>query len=96
MAAALPNVDVNLITYNNVRTIGETIENVLAQTWPAVSLTVIDNGSDDKTMEVVENYAAAHPTIRIKRNRHNVGWLPSSVPSGLVTPISSCPRPAMI
>ena len=73
MAAALPNVDVNLITYNNVRTIGETIENVLAQTWPAVSLTVIDNGSDDKTMEVVENYAAAHPTIRIKRNRHNVG-----------------------
>ena len=73
MASALPNVDVNLITYNNVRTIGETIENVLAQTWPAVSLTVIDNGSDDKTMEVLENYAAAHPTIRIKRNRHNVG-----------------------
>ena len=69
----LPSVDVNLIVYNNEQTIGPTIESILAQTWPAVSVTVIDNGSDDGTPDVVAKYAASEPSIRVRRNRCNVG-----------------------
>jgi hypothetical protein len=69
---ASPTVDVNMMVYNSVHTIAATIESILAQTWPAVSLTVIDNGSEDGTTEVVEKYAV-HPGIRIKRNRCNTG-----------------------
>jgi glycosyltransferase involved in cell wall biosynthesis len=69
----LPSVDVNLIVYNNEQTIGPTIESILAQTWPAVSVTVIDNGSDDGTPSVVAKYAASEPSIKVRRNRCNVG-----------------------
>jgi hypothetical protein len=68
-----PSVDINMIVYNSVATVCEAIESVLQQTWPAVSLTVIDNASTDGTFEVAQNYAAGHPAIRIRRNRCNAG-----------------------
>ncbi len=71
--ASLPRVDVNMIVYNSVATVGVAIESVLHQTWPAVSLTVIDNASTDGTFEVLQNYAASHPAIGIRRNRCNTG-----------------------
>lgn len=73
MTTTSPSVNVNLIAHNNVLTIGETIECVLAQTWRAISLTVIDNGSDDETVAVAERYVSKYPNVRIKRNRCNVG-----------------------
>ena len=50
--AATPNVDVNMMVYNCVDTVGPAIESVLAQTWPSVSLTLIDNSSTDGTLQV--------------------------------------------
>jgi hypothetical protein len=38
-----------------------------------LTLTVIDNDSDDGTLGVVERFADDHPAIRIKRNRCNTG-----------------------
>jgi glycosyltransferase involved in cell wall biosynthesis len=68
-----PTVDVNLIVYNSVNTIDAVIESILGQTWPAVTLTVIDNGSDDGTLSVVERFANERPDMVIKRNRCNTG-----------------------
>lgn len=68
-----PNVDVNLFVYNGVATVGAAIESVLAQTWPALTLTLIDDGSTDGTAEVLAGYAARVPAIRLKRNRRNGG-----------------------
>jgi glycosyltransferase involved in cell wall biosynthesis len=69
----LPSVDVNMVVYNSVSTVGSTIESVLKQTWPAVSLTVIDNASTDGTFDVVQHYAKSQPAIRVRRNRCNTG-----------------------
>jgi glycosyltransferase involved in cell wall biosynthesis len=71
--ATLPSVDVNMIAYNSIATVGSAIESVLNQTWPAVSLTVIDNASTDGTYDVVQEYAASQPAIRVRRNRCNTG-----------------------
>jgi hypothetical protein len=67
------SVDVNMMVYNCVDTVGAAIESVLAQTWPAVSLTLFDNCSTDGTGEVLADYAARHATVRIKWNRCNTG-----------------------
>jgi hypothetical protein len=72
-AAVLPSVDVNMMVYNSVDTVGAAIDSVLAQSWPAVSLTLLDNASTDGTMQVMQDYAERHPGIRIRRNRCNVG-----------------------
>ncbi len=68
-----PTVDVNMMVYNCVDTVGAAIESVLAQTWSAVTLTLLDNGSTDGTPRVLEDYAARHPKVGIKRNRCNTG-----------------------
>lgn len=62
-----------MMVYNSVDTVGVAIDSVMAQTWPAVSLTLFDNASTDGTMQVLEDYAARHPAIRIRRNRCNAG-----------------------
>ena len=57
--AAAPNVDVNMMVYNCVDTVGAAIECVLAQTWPSVSLTLFDNSSTDGTPQVLLDYLLA-------------------------------------
>jgi len=66
-------VDVNLFVYNGAAQVGAAVESVLAQTWPALTLTLIDDGSTDGTAEVLAGYAARDQRIRLKRNRHNGG-----------------------
>ena len=60
------SVDVNLFVYNGVATVGPAIESVLAQTWPAFTLTLIDDGSTDGTTGVLARYVARDPRIRAK------------------------------
>jgi hypothetical protein len=68
-----PSVDVNLFVYNGAATVGPAIESVLAQTWPALTLTLIDDGSTDDTADILAGYAARCSGIRLKRNRSNGG-----------------------
>lgn len=76
---ALPLVDVNLFVRNGAATIASAIESVLAQTWPELTLTVIDNCSTDATPEILSRYATDR-RIRLRRNRADVG------------PVANCQR----
>ena len=60
------HVDPRLVTivmpvYNGSRYLAEAIDSVLAQTWPAIEVIVVDDGSDDggATLRVVERYGSA-------------------------------------
>jgi hypothetical protein len=68
-----PCVDVNMMVYNCIDTVGAAIDSVLAQTWPNLTLTLFDNASTDGTIAVLEEYAARYPSVRIHRNRCNAG-----------------------
>ena len=68
-----PTVDINLFAYNAAATVGAAIESVLAQTWPDWRLTLIDDGSSDGTLGIMNAYAAAFPAIVVKRCRCNTG-----------------------
>ena len=52
--------------WNVERYIGEAIESVLAQTAPADSIVVVDDGSTDSTAEIAGRY----PTVRLLRQEH--------------------------
>jgi hypothetical protein len=68
-----PAVDVNMMVYGCADAVGAAIESVLAQTWPAVTLTLLDNDSAPPTAALLQEYASRHPGVRVKRNRVNTG-----------------------
>ena len=72
-----PIVDVNMFVHNSENTVGAAIESVLAQTWPAWRLTIINDGSTDGTAEIARNMSATHPNIQVKTLRCNGGAVAS-------------------
>ena len=56
--------------YNGARYIGETIESVLAQTYPRWEMIVVDDGSTDGSGGVVAPYAEADGRIRYVRQEN--------------------------
>lgn len=53
---AQPRISIVTVVYNNVETIRDAIESVLEQTYENIEYIVIDGGSDDGTVEVIEEY----------------------------------------
>ena len=58
---------VSIITplYNSERFVGQTIESVLAQTYPHWEMIIVNDGSKDKGPEIVQQYADKDARIRL-------------------------------
>lgn len=63
----MPTISVVIPVYNGEKTIKETIESVLSQTWQDFEILVINDGSTDSTLEVVKSI----PDSRIKIFSYN-------------------------
>lgn len=57
-------VSVVIPCYNAERFLGETLESALAQTYPSLEIIVIDDGSTDRSAEVLRSYASR---VRVER-----------------------------
>jgi len=79
VSAATPRVSVVLPAYNAEATVRRAIDSVLAQTMPDFELIVVDDGSEDRTGEVVE--AVDDPRVRLLRRPH--GGVPPTINAGL-------------
>lgn len=60
-------------TYNSSRFIEETIKSVQSQDYSNWELIIIDDCSEDQTVEIVENFSKEDPRIRLIKNIHNSG-----------------------
>ncbi|MFK7941748.1 MAG: glycosyltransferase family 2 protein [Paracoccaceae bacterium] len=61
----MPNVSFLLPVYNGERFLAETLDSLLVQDYPDFDIVAVDDGSSDRTPEVLASYAADHPRIRI-------------------------------
>jgi glycosyltransferase involved in cell wall biosynthesis len=76
--AAAPLVSVVIPTYNRAAFLPATLDSVLAQTYPAVEIVVIDDGSSDGTPGVLGRYAG-----RVRWRRKPNGGVASARNAGL-------------
>jgi glycosyltransferase involved in cell wall biosynthesis len=63
-------ISVVMPAYNAARFIGEAVESILNQTWRELELLVIDDGSTDRTVEIVRGYAARDARVRVIESAH--------------------------
>jgi glycosyltransferase involved in cell wall biosynthesis len=75
---AMPfSLSVVLPNYNHAKFIGRALAALLGQERAADEIIVIDDGSTDDSVAVIERIAASAPTIHLLRNPGNVGVIPT-------------------
>lgn len=68
-----PAVSILLAAYDAAEHLGPAVDDLLAQTFRDVELVAVDDGSRDETGELLEQYAAADPRVRVVHNGANLG-----------------------
>ena len=68
-------VSVCMPTYNAERTIGRTMESVLAQTYTPLEILVSDDGSADGTVGIVREFMRSDGRIRLYENKDRQGMV---------------------
>lgn len=66
-----PLVSILVANYNNGRFIAETLESAVKQTYPNIEIVIIDDGSEDDSLKVVEGFMSSHPGAKIKLYKNN-------------------------
>ena len=74
-------VTVFIPVYNREKYIGEAIESVLSQSFTNFELLIVDDGSTDKTLDIIQSYH--DPRIHLQCHRENSG-IPATRNTGLV------------
>lgn len=69
----MPKVSIIIITYNREEYIKEAIDSVLFQSFRDWQLIIIDDGSDDKTKDLVNEYLNIGLSIKYIRNEKRLG-----------------------
>ena len=68
-----PMLTVGLPVRNGERVLRRCIDSVLSQDFADLELVVCDNASDDRTADLLAEYAHADPRVRVTRNDANIG-----------------------
>lgn len=68
-----PLISVVMPVYNTEAYVGEAIESVLNQTFTDFELIIVDDGSTDRSLEIINSFAKKDSRIRIFVNESNLG-----------------------
>lgn len=73
MKTYLPLVCICIPNYNNEKTIVETLESIINQTYKNIIIKIFDNASTDDSMKILREYETKYPYIQVFQNETNIG-----------------------
>ena len=68
-----PLVSVVMSTYNSDKSLKKSINSILQQTYEPIELLICDDGSQDSTSKILEQYADSDSRIKLIKNNKNIG-----------------------
>src|SRR3989339_623001 len=68
-----PKISVIMSAYNAEKYLAEAIESILAQTFKNFEFIIIDDGSKDDTLRIINEYARKDRRIKVYHNKKNIG-----------------------
>lgn len=70
-----PLVSILVANFNNGQFIKETLDSAVGQSYPNIEIVIIDDGSTDGSVSIVEEYMASHGDVRFRffKNNDNKG-----------------------
>jgi len=70
----MKTVSVIMCTYNGARFLREQLDSILQQSYPIHEIIVQDDCSTDETVDIVKEYIAHYPVVKLFVNDHNLGF----------------------
>lgn len=71
MSALNPLVSILIANFNNGRFIAETLESAVKQTYPNTEIVVVDDGSEDNSLSVIDGFINTHPEAKVRLVKNN-------------------------
>src|SRR5215468_6023153 len=68
-----PKVSVCIPTYNGAAYLSECLESVMRQTFAAIEILIVDDGSSDSSASIAQQYTRADKRIRLFVNKKHLG-----------------------
>ena len=81
-----PLVTIIVPCHNEGRDIEDTVEYLLASTYPNFDILLVDDGSGDETRQILDALAARHPKVRVIHCARNQGKAVALITASLMTP----------
>nr|MCR5690826.1 glycosyltransferase [Eubacterium sp.] len=72
---AKPTVHIIMATYNGEDYLEEQLESLLCQTYPHITLEICDDGSCDRTLEIIGEYQGKYSNVTLHQNPENKGYV---------------------
>ncbi len=72
-----PKVSVLMSVYNGEKFLAESVESILSQTWSDLEFIIVDDGSQDGTWGILQEYSQEDSRIILIRNEDNLGLIRS-------------------
>lgn len=70
-----PPVSILIVTYNQMDYTRLCLQSIFDKSrYPNLEVIIVDNGSTDGSVELIEDYARQHPQVRVKLNDTNLGF----------------------
>lgn len=79
----MPKLSINVSCYNVEKYISDCLDSLISQSLEDIEINCIDNGSRDRTIEIIKQYQYQHTNIRLHSNLTNVN-LSGSRKNGLL------------